>query len=256
MDDHIRTVVEALIASISDAVSVSGRKAATALSGGVDSCIVAAVSRLPAVAVGAKGSHDLDAAKKAASILNLPLTVYEISEEEIPEALSCIVPVIPKQTSMDAEIAVTEYFVCRLAKESGYDTLLTGQGADELFGGYARYGGSSHLREDLDADLAAYPLQQKRDFAAASLFGITFQQPFMDKRVIAAASSLTADELVSGDLRKVALRRAAETWLPEDLAWKPKKAMQYGSGVSKMIARLAKKENTNPQKYIEQFVEE
>ena len=256
MDEHISTIIDALTISVSDAVSVSSSKAATALSGGVDSCIVAAISRLPAVAVGAKGSHDLDAAKKAASVLNLPLTVYEITEEEIPEALSFLVPVIPKKTSMDAEIAVTEYFVCKLAKESGYDTLLTGQGADELFGGYARYGGSSHLREDLEADLAAYPLQQKRDFAAASLFGITFRQPFMDKRVITAASNLTAEELISEDLRKIALRRAAETWLPKDLAWKPKKAMQYGSGVSKMIARLAKKENTNPQKYIEQFVEE
>ena len=255
MDDHISAVIEALTASVSDAAVKAGNHAAAALSGGVDSCIVAAVARLPAVAVGAKGSHDLDAAKKAADILNLPLTVYEITEEEIPEALSCIVPVIPKKTSMDAEIAVTEYFVCRLAKESGYDVLLTGQGADELFGGYARYGTSVHLREDLEADLAVYPMQQKRDFAAASLFGITFLQPFMDKRVIAAASQLTAEELVSGDVRKIALRRAAETWLPHDLAWKPKKAMQYGSGVSKMLAKLAKKENTNPQKYIEQFVE-
>ncbi|HJJ31832.1 MAG TPA: asparagine synthase-related protein, partial [Methanocorpusculum sp.] len=212
-------------------------------------------SRLPAIAVGAKESHDLDAAKKAATVLDLPLTVYEISEEEIPDALSLVVPLIPKKTSMDAEIAVTEYFVCRCAKDAGFDTLLTGQGADELFGGYARYGSSAHLREDLDADLAVYPVQQKRDFAAASLSGIRFLQPFMDKRVVAAASVLTEEELVSGDLRKIALRRAAETWLPHDLAWKPKKAMQYGSGVSKMIAKLAKKENTNPQKYIEQFVE-
>ncbi|HJJ39599.1 MAG TPA: asparagine synthase-related protein, partial [Methanocorpusculum sp.] len=98
-------------------------------------------------------------------------------------------------------------------------------------------------------------IQQKRDFAAASLSGIRFLQPFMDKRVIAAASHLTAEELVSGDVRKIALRCAAETWLTHDLAWKPKKAMQYGSGVSKMIAKLAKKENTNPQKYIEQFIE-
>ena len=77
----------------------------------------------------------------------------------------------------------------------------------------------------------------------------------MDERVVRCARTLSADELISGELRKVALRKVAEKYIPKEFAWKPKKAMQYGSGVSKMLSRLAKKEGCkNTSELIEKII--
>ncbi|HJJ54623.1 MAG TPA: asparagine synthase C-terminal domain-containing protein [Methanocorpusculum sp.] len=252
-DTAAHAIEEALCVAVSDAIALFPQTCVSALSGGVDSAFVAAIAHLPAVTAGFAGSHDLLAAQKAADALHLPLTVHELKETEIIEALAKVVPVLPDPTAMNAEIALSEYFIFRTAHACGASAVLTGQGADELFAGYDRYGRSVHLREDLDHDYAIYYLQQERDYSVATLWHIEILQPFMDPRVVAAARTLQQEDLVDGNLRKVALRRAAESCLPHDLAWLPKKAMQYGTGVAKIIDRHARKERLTVQEYIEQF---
>lgn len=253
MDSAAAAIDNALRAAVADAISPISGICVSALSGGVDSAYVAAIAGLPAVSSGFTGSHDLSAAQTVASVLHLSLTVHEIQEPEIIDALVQVVPVLPEPTVLNTEIAVAEYFIFRTAQKCGASAVLTGQGADELFAGYARYGRASHLREDLDHDYATYHLQQERDRSVAALWGIDILQPFMNPRVVAVSRTLQQEDLVDGDLRKVALRRAAESCLPHDLAWLPKKAMQYGTGVAKIIEHQARKERTNPQEFIERF---
>ena len=229
--------------AIETAVSLRAAKdAVTTLSGGVDSSLVAVLAELPCIAVGVSGSHDLAAAEKTAEILGLPLTVKEIGRDDIRAALEAVLKVIPRITPLDAEIAVTGYFIAETAKEAGATRVLTGQAADELFGGYARYGRSADLRADLAADFAGLVVQRERDAAVAALFGVWYSLPFMDERVVSASRKFAPEELVCGDLRKTALRTAAAKYLPEEIAWRPKKAMQYGSGVSAALAKIAKRE--------------
>ena len=231
--------------SLEDAVTEAVRlrcspDAVVTLSGGVDSTLVAALSHLPAIAVGAEGSHDADAAERAAESLGADLTLHTITLDEVEAALPEVLQFLPRKNPMDLELAVTGYFICRLAKQCGAKRILTGQAADELFAGYARYGRTETLRADLDADFAGLSLQRERDSAAASHFGVWYSLPYMDERVVRCAKNLSAEELVSGDLRKVALRKVAEKHIAEEFAWKPKKAMQYGSGVTKMLSKIAK----------------
>ncbi|RBQ25016.1 MAG: hypothetical protein ALMCE001_07880 [Methanocorpusculum sp. MCE] len=232
LDEAIRTAV--YLRTSDDAV--------TTLSGGVDSSLVAALAGRPCIAVGVSGSHDLAAAEKTAEILDLTLTVKEIGMDDLREALDVVLRIIPRVTPLDVEIAVTGYFIAALAKETGAERILTGQAADELFGGYARYGRSSDLRADLAADFAGLSLQRERDAAVASHFGVWYSLPFMDERVVRASKTFSPEELVKGDLRKIALRNVAAKHLPGEIAWKPKKAMQYGSGISSTLAKIAKAE--------------
>lgn len=190
------------------------KDAVVTLSGGVDSTLVAALSNLPAIAVGAEGSHDADAAERAAEALGTDLTLFTITIDDVEAALPEVLGFLPQINPMDVELAVTGYFICRLAKQCGATRILTGQAADELFAGYARYGRTDTLRADLDADFADLSRQRNRDSAAASHFGIWYSLPYMDERVVRCAKSLTAEDLIAGDLRKVALRKVAEKISP------------------------------------------
>jgi asparagine synthase (glutamine-hydrolysing) len=229
--------------AIQTAVSLrASDDAVTTLSGGVDSSLVAALAGLPCIAVGLSGSHDLAAAQETAEVLDLPLTVKEIGMDDIRAALDEVLTIIPRITPLDVEIGVTGYFIAALAKEIGATRILTGQAADELFGGYARYGRSADLRADLAADFDGLFFQRERDAAVASHFGVWYSLPFMDERVVRASQTFSPEELVKGDLRKIALRSVAAKHLPEEIAWRPKKAMQYGSGISSALAKIAKSE--------------
>ncbi|MBE6506445.1 MAG: asparagine synthase [Methanocorpusculum parvum] len=246
--------------SLEDAICEAVRircteNAVVTLSGGVDSTLVAALANLPAIAVGVEGSHDADAAEKAADALGIQLTLSPITLDDVGAALPEVLRFLPQKNPMDLELAVTGYFICRLAKQCGAERIITGQAADELFAGYARYGRTKTLREDLDADFKDLSRQRVRDSAAASHFGVWYSLPYMDERVVRCAKALKAEDLVSGELRKVALRKVAEKYIPEEFAWKPKKAMQYGSGVSKMLSRIAKQEGCrNTAELIEKII--
>jgi asparagine synthase (glutamine-hydrolysing) len=137
-------------------------------------------------------------------------------------------------------IALTQYFIARFAGEQGYRRIITGQGADELFGGYARYLASAALEEDLRRDVALLPLQAARDQAVAALHSTFLSMPYLDLRVMRAARAIPATEKVRNGLRKVPLREVAERHIPKEIAWQEKKAMQYGSGVWDVIRSLAR----------------
>jgi hypothetical protein len=130
-----------------------------------------------------------------------------------------------------------------------------GQGADELFGGYRRYLETATLADDLARDIAGLEAQATRDQSVAALFGVYLSMPYLDMRVVRAALAIPAGEKVRDGKRKVPLRRVAERHLPAEIAWHEKKAMQYGSGIWKVLQRLARKNGykTSLQDYIDQI---
>jgi len=213
--------------------------AAVALSGGVDSALVAALAHLPCVVVGLEGSHDHGRALALADAAGLSCDAVTVTEREVEKALGEVIGVLDDPNPVDASIATTEYFVARWAGEHGYRRILAGQGADELFGGYARYLESPDLAASLEAGVDDIPRQVARDGAVASLYGTSFSLPYLDLRVVAAARTIPPGEKVCGGVRKLPLRQVAERHIPAEFARGEKKAMQYGSGIWKAIQHLA-----------------
>lgn len=232
------TLEEAIIT----AVNLRSDEGVVAFSGGVDSGLIAGLADLPCVAVGIEGSHDIIWATKAALMMELDLEVVTPTEEEVAEALARVVRVIPDPANpVEASIATTLFFVAARARELGHTRILAGQGADELFGGYARYLSSPDLAAELERDVADHERQRARDQAVATLHGTYFSMPYLDIRVVRAAQAIPSGEKVCGGVRKRPLRAVAERHIPAEIARAEKKAMQYGSGIWRTIQGLARR---------------
>jgi asparagine synthase (glutamine-hydrolysing) len=227
--------------AIETAVRLRSDEGVVALSGGVDSALVARLAGRECVAVGLAGSHDLRRAAQVASELELPLHTVPIDPEFVEGALREVLPVIPRIDPVNASIAATLYFVARWAGDQGHRRVLAGQGADELFGGYARYLQTNTLREDLERDFQELHWQLARDQAVAALHGTYFSLPYMDLRVVRTALAIPPEKKVCDGVRKLPLREVAERYLPQAIALYEKKAMQYGSGVMNEMRRIAAK---------------
>lgn len=240
------------------AVELRSEEGVVALSGGVDSALVARLAGRECVAIGIAGSHDLKRARQVADELGLPLESVVIDPGLIEDALSRVLKVIPKTDPVNASIATTLYFVAEWAGRNGYRRILAGQGADELFGGYSRYLHSDTLCQDLERDFQGLGIQLARDQAVAALHGTYFSLPYMDVRVVQAALSIPPENKVCGGVRKKPLRNVAGKYLPQSIASYEKKAMQYGSGVMREIQRLANRRGykKSVQEYLVQISKE
>ncbi len=224
--------------------------AAVAFSGGVDCSLVGAMSGLPLCTVGLEGSYDIKAAKKAACLMGAEHFVYEFSEKDVAEVLPAVIYSVESADPLKVSIALPIYILAREARKSGYKVLLSGQGADELFGGYARYeeaASSSKLGEMLQYDLEHIAGNNlERDDAAAMAHGVEMRVPYLDLAVIDISQRIDTSLKVHFDgkdyIRKYILRFLSEKYLPDEIASAPKKAIQYGTGVQKTLEKLAKSE--------------
>jgi len=261
-DRAIGAVREAVVESV-DAVRGEGR-IAVGFSGGIDSSILAARLDAPLYVGGFEGSHDIEAARSAAELLDRELRIVEFSHADIERGIPAVVEATGRTNPMDLQIALALYLVAEAVADDGYDRLAVGQGADELFGGYAKIAKApGDHRVDADTIRGAaretvrtLPDQLERDVLTLRAAGVEPVAPLLADRVIEAALRLPETCLVDGDERKVALRRAAD-FLPPGIAGREKKAVQYGSLLAREFDRLARQAGFKRRMdgHLEQYVE-
>jgi len=225
-------------------------------SGGVDSSLMTkcimdqGVTPILYVA-GFEGSHDLDVAEHSAEELDCPLHETVISLDEAENYVRKVIYAIEEDDLMKISIGLPLYVAAEAAMKDDVGRVFAGQGADELFGGYARYcrilqrRGAAELADALWTDvihLADVNLQRDKGIALATNIDIVL--PFVNLDVIHVASSFPTRLKVESSqdtLRKPVLRETARLFgLSEKITRRPKKAMQYGSGAHKAIRHLAK----------------
>ena len=229
-----------LEAALRASVTLRRDGAVVALSGGVDSALLAAFAGLPCVTVGMEDSQDFPWAGRVTSALGLPHRRVAITPDEADRALLAVLTVIRKKAPLDVSIALTLFFVCQAAAEDGFRRVLCGQGADELFAGYARHRVSTDLASDLRRDFSTLHAQAIRDQAVARLHATCLSYPYLDTRVVRAAGRIPPKDLIAGGVGKQPLRARAARHLPEEVAGRGKKAMQYGSGIWRHLRRRAR----------------
>ena len=220
-------------------------EAAVAFSGGLDSSLLALLVHgegrgLSLYTVGLPRARDLAQASKAASLLGLEESLLRIvvDEGEVLEAAGRLRGLFPDATDVEVAFALPLFLVCRRASQR---LVLTGDGADELFGGYHRYlsMGPSVLEAALAADLQRLlSTTLPRHRLVARSLGHELGAPYTDDGVVALARAIPAGVNVAGGERKLALRTvAALLGLPAELCSAPKRAAQYGSGVARALER-------------------
>lgn len=228
--------------------TVSNSGLAIGFSGGVDSVLLAARADAPVYTVGFPESHDIEAARSAADVLGRDIDVIELDHDTLESLIPRVATAIDRTNAMDVQIALPLFALAEAVSADGFDRLLLGQGADELFGGYAKVEKAPEdprveadtVRGARDEVLRSLPDQIERDTLAIRAAGIEPETPYLHDAVVETALLLPKASIVDGDTRKVVLRRIASDFLPAELSRTPKKAMQYGTLVSREMDRLAR----------------
>ena len=222
------------------------RELGVIFSGGLDSSYLALLLKeiseniplkVKLYAVGAEGSKDVEAAIYASKFLNMDLEICEVTEELVREALPQVVKAIGDDNLMKVSVGLTTYFATKMVADDGIKVAFSGQGADELFGGYKRYLKSfvdGTLNYDLRVDMSnMYHVNLERDDACSMLNGVELRLPFLDKTLVELVLNIPDNKKIVSmhdDMRKSILRKLAfEEGLDYEIAYRPKKAAQYGT---------------------------
>ncbi len=237
---------EALIDAVRKRAEYCG-KFGILYSGGIDSAIITRIAlelgyKPELYIAGTPNSLDKSRAKEAEELFGLKVHYREVTAGEVAEAAEIVSRITGKSDFLNLSIALPQYFAISEASARGVEFLFTGQGGDELFGGYHRYLSFSpeRLQQELIKDLLNLAESNlERDYAVAQHLGVEVFFPYLDRQVVNIALSLPPEKKVHKGVRKIVLREVAELLdLPTEIVTREKKAMQYSSGIAKLLKKL------------------
>ncbi len=227
------------------------------LSGGLDSSVTSAIAKkyaqkriesddtadawwpqLHSFAVGLDGSPDLAAAQKVADHIG---TVHHEIKFTIQEGLDAIKDVVYNLETYDIttiRASTPMYLMARVIKSMGIKMVLSGEGADELFGGYLYFHKAPNAREFHEETVRKLSKLHMYDCLRANKslasWGIEGRVPFLDKEFMDVAMRINPqDKMINGErMEKWVVRKAFEDMLPKSVAWRQKEQFSDGVGYS------------------------
>ncbi|MCL6265111.1 asparagine synthase B [Flagellimonas myxillae] len=227
------------------------------LSGGLDSSVTSAVAKtysqmriesgdtkeawwpqLHSFSVGLEGSPDLAAAQKVADHIG---TIHHEIKFTIQEGLDAIKDVIYNLETYDIttiRASTPMYLMARVIKSMGIKMVLSGEGADELFGGYLYFHKAPSPKDFHEETVRKLDKLHMYDCLRANkslaAWGIEGRVPFLDKEFMDVAMRINPkDKMINGErMEKWVIRKAFESYLPESVAWRQKEQFSDGVGYS------------------------
>ena len=227
------------------------------LSGGLDSSITSALAKkysekriesddkdkawwpqLHSFAIGLEGSPDLAAAQKVADHLD---TVHHEIIFTIQEGLDAIRDVIYHVETYDIttiRASTPMFLMARAIKSMGIKMVLSGEGSDEIFGGYLYFHKAPSAKDFHEETVRKLDKLHMYDCLRANKslasWGIEGRVPFLDKEFMDVAMSLNPKDKMCGEgkIEKWILRKAFEDYLPEEVTWRQKEQFSDGVGYS------------------------
>ncbi|MGB5610175.1 asparagine synthase B [Eudoraea sp.] len=227
------------------------------LSGGLDSSVTSAIAKmysqkriesddtkdawwpqLHSFSVGLEGSPDLAAAQIVADHIG---TIHHEIKFTIQEGLDAIKDVIYNLETYDIttiRASTPMYLMARVIKSMGIKMVLSGEGADELFGGYLYFHKAPNPKEFHEETVRKLSKLHMYDCLRANkslaAWGIEGRVPFLDKEFIDVAMRINPkDKMINGErMEKWVVRKAFESVLPESVAWRQKEQFSDGVGYS------------------------
>ena len=250
------------------------------LSGGLDSSVTSAIAKkyasmrvesndqaaawwpqLHSFSVGLEGSPDLAAAQVVADHIG---TVHHEIKFTIQEGLDAIRDVVYNLETYDIttiRASTPMYLMARVIKSMGIKMVLSGEGADELFGGYLYFHKAPNAEEFHDETVRKLNKLHMYDCLRANkslaAWGIEGRVPFLDKEFIDVAMRINPqDKMINGErMEKWIVRKAFEDILPESVVWRQKEQFSDGVGYSwidtlkKVVGKAVSDEQLNNARY-------
>ncbi len=272
-ETSIQAVKEALEAAVHRQL-MSDVPYGVLLSGGLDSSVTSAIAKkyaqkriesddttdawwpqLHSFSVGLEGSPDLAAAQKVAKHIG---TVHHEIKFTIQEGLDAIKDVVYNLETYDIttiRASTPMYLMARVIKSMGIKMVLSGEGADELFGGYLYFHKAPNAKEFHEETVRKLDKLHMYDCLRANkslaAWGIEGRVPFLDKEFMDVAMRINPkDKMINGErMEKWVVRKAFEDMLPESVAWRQKEQFSDGVGYSWIdtLKEVVKNEVTDDQ---------
>jgi len=232
-------------------------------SGGVDSVLIAHLVKqlgvpLTCYTAGREdGASDLEWAHWAAERYGFTLQAKVFSTAEIDRIIPEVIRTIEDYSLNQVEVAVPIYASARMAQEAGERVILTGQGADEIFGGYLWYaaivdreGYGDFVSRSWQDTFLLYKECLEREDKISMAHGMELRVPFLDPDVIRVAFSIAPELKIEPDGDSLGKRIHREychsLGVPREIAFRTKEAAQHGANVHDAFEEIAESYGLTP----------
>jgi len=243
-------IVQLMDESVSKRMPRADQPVGVFLSGGLDSSIVAALASrrrddVVCYTLGGPGSPDRRAVETVREALALKdvRIVCPPPTAQLPDLLREVVYATESYNPSVVSNGLSTYLLARAARRDGIKVVLTGEGADELFGGYHSFREDEPWRETRARLIDDMQFTELRRLDTCSMaHGLEARCPFLDRAVRGFSDQLGYHGLYDGEENKVTLRREFAGMLPAEVLRRPKTSFDVGSGIRMQVVNYLRRD--------------